>query len=258
MSKVLYEKQGGVCYVTLNRPEVKNAIDLDMHRQLWDAWRDFAADPALRVAVLTGAGDAFCAGADLKTHVASWLGADASFPRRKLSDGLGGITRGLHRVGKPIIAAVNGWALAGGLELALACDLRVASERAKFGSFEVRRGMHHMDGGIARLVNICGAGVAMEMLLTGEPVDATRALNLGIVTRTVPHDELLAATDEVVATILRNDRTAVESAKEVILEMIGRPLEEQLTVEALLGSSLVANPELHAHLSDFSGKTPGP
>ena len=95
----------------------------------------------------------------------------------------------LRRAGAPTIAAVNGWALAGGFELALACDIRVASEQAKFGSFEARRGFHHADGGIVRLVNICGAGVALEMLLTAEPIDAERALRCNLVSKVVPHPE---------------------------------------------------------------------
>lgn len=153
MPKVLYEKVDRIAHVTINRPEAMNAIDLETHELLWETWRDFRDDDGLDVAILTGAGDeAFCAGADLKTFVPSWIEqADATFPRRKIHDGLGGITRGLHHIAKPIIAAVNGWTLAGGLETALACDIRIASERARFGSFEVRRGFHHGDGGIPRL-----------------------------------------------------------------------------------------------------------
>src|SRR5262245_1184184 len=184
MPKVLYDKRGEVAYVTINRPEAMNAIDLETHQLLWQVWQDFRDDPALRVAVMTGAGDdAFCAAADRKTHVPQWLGVHGMHPmgaRGKIGDGLGGLTRGLHRIYKPIVAAVNGWALAGGFETALACDIRIASERAKFGSFEIRRGFHHADGGIVRLVNICGAGFALEMLLTGEPVDARRALAVNL------------------------------------------------------------------------------
>jgi enoyl-CoA hydratase/carnithine racemase len=159
MSKVLYEKKGEVAIITLNRPEVKNAIDLEMQHRLREVWTDFHENPTLRVAILTGQGDAFCAGADLKTYVPEWAGRGASLGRDKLGDGFaGGITRGLHRIYKPIIAACNGWVLGGGLELALACDIRIASERAQFGSFELRRGMHPADGGIVRLVNTCGVG----------------------------------------------------------------------------------------------------
>lgn len=257
MPKVLYDKRGRIAYVTLNRPEAMNAIDLEMHEALWDTWRDFRDDDAVDVAIVTGAGDeAFCAGADLKTHVAKWAEeADALLPRRKIEDGLGGITRGLHRIYKPIIAAVNGWALAGGLETALACDIRIASENAGFGSFEVRRGFHHGDGGIVRLVNTCGAGLALEMLLTGEPIDAQRALACNLVSRVVPHDRLLAEAEAVAETILRNDQWAVRSAKETILNVIGRPLDDQLTYEAVTGYSGAANPAVKDRLRQFREKT---
>ncbi len=256
MAKVLYEKRGEVAYVTLNRPEAMNAVDLEMHDALWDIWRDFRDDTTLRVAVVTGAGDdAFCAGADLKTHVPTWLDYDALGPRKKIKDGLGGLTRGLHRITKPIVAAVNGWALAGGFETALACDIRIASERAQFGSFEVRRGFHHGDGGIVRLVNTCGVGVAMQMLLTGEPIDAQRAMQCNLVSRVVPHDELMDAAEETVATILRNDQFAIESAKETILEIIGRPLDDQLAIEAFNSYTGMANPEIPKRLAAFYDKT---
>ena len=207
MAKVEYDKDGPVARITLNRPEVKNAIDVEAHELLRGIWADFAADEELRVAVLTGTGDAFCAGADLRTHVPEWDDVGPMLARSKLPDGFaGGITRGQHRIYKPVVAALNGWVLGGGLELALACDIRIASERARFGSFELRRGMHFADGGIVRLVNICGAGIALEMELTGEPIDAERALACNMVSRVVPHEDLAAVTDQVVASILRNDR----------------------------------------------------
>lgn len=113
-NKVLYEKKGEIAYITLNRPDVKNAIDLEVHHRLREIWTDFRDDRALRVAILTGAGDAFCAGADLRTHVPEWAEAGPSLARDKLPDGFaGGITRGLHRLYKPIIAACNGWVLGG-------------------------------------------------------------------------------------------------------------------------------------------------
>jgi enoyl-CoA hydratase/carnithine racemase len=256
VSTVLYDKRGEVAYVTLNRPEAQNAVDLDMHERLWEVWQDFRDDDGVELAILTGAGDeAFCAGADLKTHVSRWVEhADAMLPRRKVADGLGGITRGLHRITKPIIAAVNGWALAGGLELALACDIRVASEDARFGSFEVRRGFHHGDGGIVRLVNVCGVGVALEMLLTGEPIDARRALACNMVSRVVPHDELMAAAEDLAARVLRNDSWAIRSAKETILGVIGRPLDDQLAYEALMGYSGAANPAVPGLLRAFADR----
>lgn len=256
MPKALYDKRGKIAYVTLNRPEAMNAIDVEMHELLWQIWTDFRDDDALEVAVLTGAGDeAFCAGADLATHVPFWIEhADALLPRRKITDGIGGITRGLHRLPKPIIGAVNGWAVAGGFETALACDIRIASERAKFGSFEVRRGFHHGDGGIVRLVNICGAGIALEMLLTGEPIDAGRALQCNMVSRVVEHAKLLEEAERTAAHILRNDPWAIRSAKETILDVIGRPLDDQLAWEALMGYSGAANPTVRARLENFYAK----
>src|SRR6202034_1305106 len=183
----------------------KNAIDIEMHRRLREIWTDFRDDSRLRVAVVTGTGDAFCAGADLKTHVPAWAAAGPSLARDELRDGFaGGITRGLHRLYKPIIAACNGWVLGGGLELAMACDIRIASERAQFGSFELRRGMHPADGGIVRLVNTCGVGIALEMELTGEPISAQRAFAANMVSKVVPHDQLMAAADDIVARILWN------------------------------------------------------
>jgi enoyl-CoA hydratase/carnithine racemase len=234
MSKVLYEQRDRIAYVTLNRPEAKNAVDPETHELLWRTWEDFRDDDSLDVAILTGAGDAFCAGADLKTFIPPWI-EDAT-PRKvrdNVATGLGGLTRGLHRIYKPVIAAVNGWALAGGLETALACDIRIASERAMFGSFEARRGYHHGDGGIVRLVNVCGVGVALEMLLTAEPIDAERALRCNLVSRVVPHDRLMEEAELVARQILRNSQTAVRSAKETILDVIGRPLDDQLRTEAL-------------------------
>ncbi|HYZ30541.1 MAG TPA: enoyl-CoA hydratase/isomerase family protein [Thermoleophilaceae bacterium] len=244
MTKLLYEKRERIAYLTLNRPDAKNAIDPELHQLLWGAWEDFRDDDSVDVAILTGAGDAFCAGADLKTYIPPLMDGRMTgvWVRENVNTGLGGLTRGLHRIYKPVIAAVNGWALAGGLETALACDIRIASERAMFGSFEARRGYHHGDGGIVRLVDICGAGVALEMLLTAEPIDAERALRCNMVSRVVAHDALMAEAEKTARQILRNSRRAVRSAKETILDVIGRPLDEQLKIEAINGYSC-ADPE---------------
>ncbi|HVS42637.1 MAG TPA: enoyl-CoA hydratase/isomerase family protein [Candidatus Dormibacteraeota bacterium] len=237
MAVALYEKSDRIALITLNRPEAMNAINPELHARLWEIWEDFRDDAAVDVAILTGAGEAFCAGADLKSYMPRWIGAGYREVRDNVATGLGGLTRGLHRITKPVIAAVNGWALAGGLETALACDIRIASERARFGSFEARRGFHHADGGIVRLVNICGAGVALEMLLTAEPIDAERALRCNLVSRVVPHERLMEEAHTVARQILRNSQTAVRSAKETILDVIGRPLDDQLRIEALNGYS---------------------
>jgi enoyl-CoA hydratase/carnithine racemase len=254
MPKLMYRKDGRVAYMTLNRPEAMNAVDAETNELLWRAWEDFRDDDDVDVAILTGSGDAFCAGADLKTYIPAWIGADARQVRDNVATGFGGITRGLHRIYKPVIAAVNGWALAGGLELALACDIRVASERAQFGSFETRRGYHHGDGGIVRLVNTCGVGVALEMLLTAEPISAQRALQCNLVARVVPHEDLTEAAETIASHILRNDQVAVRSAKETIFDVIGRTLDDQLRLEALNGYSS-AGPETAERLRQFYDKT---
>jgi len=257
VSKLLYEKRDRIAYLTLNRPEAKNAIDPELHQLLQDAWADFAADEDLDVAILTGSGDAFSAGADLKTYIPPLMDGRMSgnWVRENARVGLGGLTRGQHRIYKPVIAAVNGWALAGGLETALACDIRIASERAMFGSFEARRGYHHGDGGIVRLVNICGAGVALEMLLTAEPIDAQRALQCNMVSRVVAHDDLMAEAEKVAQQILRNSQLAVRSAKETILDVIGRPLDDQLKIEAINGYSSADADETLALLGRFYDKS---
>jgi enoyl-CoA hydratase/carnithine racemase len=255
LSKVLYEKDGRVARVTINRPEAMNAIDPETHELLWRTWEDFRDDDALDVAILTGTGEAFCAGADLKTFIPPWLDRSPAEVRANVATGIGGLTRGLHRITKPVIAAVNGWALAGGLETALACDIRIASERAVFGSFEARRGYHHGDGGLVRLVNICGAGVALELLLTAEPIDADRALACNMVSRVVEHERLLETADEVAAKILRNSQRAIRSAKETILDVIGRPLDDQLRIEALNGYASADPRETRELLQRFYDKT---
>ena len=139
--KVLYEKRGEVAYITLNRPEVKNAIDIESHELMCDMWRDFRDDPALRVAVITGTGDAFTAGADLKTHAPEWQTVGPMVGRERLEDGLCGMTGGpLSRITKPIVAAINRAGAHGrGVELAMACDIRIASERAQFGTLRCIR-----------------------------------------------------------------------------------------------------------------------
>jgi enoyl-CoA hydratase/carnithine racemase len=179
MPKVLYERRGPIAYITLNRPDKLNAIDTETDELLADAWRSFRDDPDVRLAILAGSGEkAFCAGADLATHVDGWLNGGPDLGRKVLDQGFaGGITRGLHRTSKPIIAALHGMVMGGGIELALACDIRVASTDAQFGFYHMRRGMHFADGGIVRLVNTCGVGIAMELELMGEAITAERALS---------------------------------------------------------------------------------
>ncbi|MFI5025796.1 MAG: enoyl-CoA hydratase/isomerase family protein [Solirubrobacterales bacterium] len=257
MEKVLYRKSDRIAWITINRPEARNAIDPEVHGAMIDTWTDFAEDDSVDVAILTGAGDdAFCAGADLKTYIPPIMESARPNDIREIVElGLNGFTRGMHRIPKPIIGAVNGWALAGGLETALACDIRVASDRAMFGSFEARRGFHHGDGGLVRLVNTCGVGVAMQMLLTAEPIDAQRALACNLVTKVVPHESLMEEAELVAQQILRNSQRAVRSAKQTILDVIGQQLDQQLRTEAWNAYTCADPEEALALLGRFYEKT---
>ncbi|MDF1553995.1 MAG: enoyl-CoA hydratase/isomerase family protein [Deferrisomatales bacterium] len=253
MSKVLYEKRGRVAHLTLNRPENLNAVDDELDAALWRAWAEFAADDTADVAIVTGQGRAFCAGADLNTWLPKWEHANAMDLRKNLGRGFGGgITRGQHRIYKPIIAAVNGPAIGGGFEIALACDFRIAARSAQFASFEVRRGLHQGDGGIVRIVAIAGLAVALDLALTGRMVSADEALRLGLVNRVVPDDELLASAEELAHQILENSQQAVRSAKETILDVVGRTLDDALKLEAQNAYSSVGDfSEVNARLQQF-------
>jgi enoyl-CoA hydratase/carnithine racemase len=257
MNKIIYEKRGRIAYITLNRPAQRNAIDRETHELLLQTWRDFDADDGVDVAILTGKGKAFCAGMDLKTFVPNIVGANSETILEIANGyGLGGITRGLHHISKPIIAAVNGWALAAGFELALASDIRIASASALFGSFEARRGFHHGDGGIPRLISICGLGIAMELVLLAEPIDAGKALSINLVSKVVTPERLMEEAEAVAKILLRNDQAAIRSAKKTVLDMIGRPLDDQLRIEAMNGYSRMASgKDVPRRLEQFYRKT---
>jgi len=251
LGTVRFERKDRIAFVTMNRPKVMNAVNRLMNEELWQVWREFESDPELDVAILTGEGEAFSAGADLEDYIPGWIDKKMHDVRRNTATGLGGITRGLHRIYKPIIAAVNGWALAGGFELALACDIRIASTNARFGSFEVRRGFHHGDGGIVRLVAILGLGRALELVLTGREVSAEEALQMGLVSEVVPGAKLGSAAVAWAERLLQNDQTALRSAKETILEVVGRSLDDALRLEAIYGYSSGEPDKIRERLDRF-------
>jgi enoyl-CoA hydratase len=231
-------------------------VDDELDAALWQAWADFAADDAADVAIVTGEGRAFCAGADLDTWLPKWEHANAMDLRKNLGRGFGGgITRGQHRIYKPVIAAVNGPAIGGGFEIALACDFRIAAQSAQsaqFASFEVRRGLHQGDGGIVRIVAIAGLAVALDLALTGRMLSADEALRLGLVNRVVPDDELLSSAEELANQLLENSQQAVRSAKETILDVVGRTLDDALKLEAQNAYSSVGDfSEVNARLQQF-------
>lgn len=214
MSTVLTERRGAVWIVTISRPEVRNCVDRPTADALMAAFRTFEADAELRVAILTGAGDTFCAGADLKA-VAS--GVPDRVNRIEVEgDGPMGPSR--MQLSKPVIAAVEGHAVAGGLELACWCDLQVASETAVFGVFCRRFGVPLIDGGTVRLPRLIGHSRAMDLILTGRPVDAAEALSFGLANRVVPAGQALNAALELAEqlcgfpqTCLRGDRLSARA-----------------------------------------------
>lgn len=200
-------REGGVLVVTLDRPAAKNAMTLEMARIIATAMDDLDQDPTLRVAVLTGNGDVFCAGMDLKRFLA---GERPVVPGR----GFAGLAEQPPR--KPLVVAVNGPALAGGFELALAADLVVASTTARFGLPEVKRGLVAAGGGLVRLHDWLPRAVANEVLLTGEPISAEEAYRHGLVNRLVEPDRLIDTALELARAVAANGPLAVQATKEVV------------------------------------------
>jgi E-phenylitaconyl-CoA hydratase len=233
---IRFECEGAVAVLTIDRPKVHNALDFETSDALVDAWLRFRDDDALRVAILTGAGErAFCAGADLR-GVGDFYKNLTSAQRLRRSEqlpGLGGITKNF-RIDKPIIAAVNGYCLAGGLEIALACDLRVASDNATFGLPEVTRGIIPGAGGTQRLPRLIGPERALDLILTGRRIDAHEAERIGLVSRVVALDDLRQTAVELASTIAENGPLAVRAAKAAVWRGLDAPLEEGLRLEQLL------------------------
>lgn len=244
---VRYEKRGRVAYVTLNRPEVMNSLHPPCHQELEQVWDDFASDRESWVAILTGAGErAFSAGNDLK--YTAERGYSQRVPAR---GGFGGLTARFD-INKPIIAAVNGYALGGGFEIALACDIIVAAEHAKFGLPEPRVGLAALAGGIHRLPRQLPLKIAMGMMLTGRQITAREAMGLGLVNEVVPAGELSAAADRWAAQILECAPLSVQATKEAAMAGLAMPLAEAVqnrfpAIDRLRGSKdLIEGPRAFA------------
>ncbi|MET0251111.1 MAG: enoyl-CoA hydratase-related protein [Novosphingobium sp.] len=214
---VLVERRGHVMIVTLNRPEVHNACNLEMWLAGGDALEQAHADPEVRAVIVTGAGErTFSAGADLKAI----MRGEPARPTDPVKAGWGFAGIANHPIAKPVIAAVNGNALGGGTELALGCDLVVAVEHARFGLSEVKVGLFAAGGGAFRLPRQIPPKIAMEMILTGEPIDAPRALELGLVNRVVPAGELMNAALALAEKIAANAPLSVQASKRLALRVI--------------------------------------
>jgi enoyl-CoA hydratase len=220
------ERAGPVTTVIIDRPEVRNAVDPEHAASLYEAFTAFDADPSAHVAVLYGAGGTFCAGADLKAVSA---GRFDVAPPEESDRGPMGPTR--LRLTKPVIAAVAGHAVAGGLELALWCDLRVAEESAVFGVFCRRWGVPLIDGGTVRLPRLIGESAAMDLILTGRPVSAEEAARLGLANRVVGEGEAREAAEALAAEIARFPQQCLRHDRLSALEQAGAPWETAMSNE---------------------------
>jgi enoyl-CoA hydratase len=220
------ERSGPVTTVVIDRPEVRNAVDPEHAAELYEAFTAFEADPEAQVAVLYGEGGTFCAGADLKAVSA---GRFDVAPPEESDRGPMGPTR--LRLSKPVIAAVSGHAVAGGLELALWCDLRVAEEDAVFGVFCRRWGVPLIDGGTVRLPRLIGLSVAQDMILTGRPVGAEEAARVGLANRVVPSGRAREAAEELAAEIARFPQLCMRHDRMSAHEQDGLPVEAALANE---------------------------
>jgi E-phenylitaconyl-CoA hydratase len=248
---IRYEQDGQIATITIDRPEAMNAMDRDTSRELAEAFQDFDQEARLRVAILTGAGDkAFSAGADLKKMYG------------RAEDGNIGEIWDVERqwrlgqrlqVWKPIIAAINGYCLAGGLELAMACDIRLASATASFGCPEVRWGILHGYGAL-RLPKTMPLSAAMELLLTGERITAEEAFRLGIVSRVVPPAELMPTARRLAEKICANGPLAVRVTKELAWRGLEMSLDEGLRLYAALGALVRASEDAREGPRAFAEK----
>lgn len=243
-TSIRVERHGPVTTVVLDRPDRRNAVDGPMAAELADAFRRFDADPGAAVAVLYGEGGHFCAGADLKA-----IGTDRSNRVEADGDGPMGPTR--MRLSKPVIAAVEGYAVAGGLELAVWCDLRVAAEDAIFGVFCRRWGVPLIDGGTVRLPRLIGTSRALDMILTGRPVASAEALSMGLANRVVPQGAAREAAQQLAHQIsgfpqacMRNDRASVH-------QQYDQPEEEAMRYELGVGLESLAA-DAHTGASRFA------
>jgi E-phenylitaconyl-CoA hydratase len=237
MASVLYAQTDRIVTITINRPDAMNAIDPETDQALIEAWTRFRDDDSAWVAILTGAGEkAFSAGADLKKMIPAAFGKSGGRGGHD-EHGLGGITRGLE-IWKPMIAAINGFCLAGGLEQALACDLRIAAPHASFGLTEVRWAIIPGAGGTQRLPRAVPLAKAMEMILMAKMLTAEEALRYGLVNAVVPLPELIPTARRWAEAICELGPLAVRAAKESILRGLTMPLADGLRLEAFLSGSL--------------------
>jgi enoyl-CoA hydratase/carnithine racemase len=257
MSTVLFETDGDIAVVTINRPEVRNAVNDVTAEALVAAFRRFEADDGLAVAVLTGAGGAFCAGADLKAVAAGQLRRGARAPSSEewvmTEDGDGPMGPSRMLLPKPVVAAVEGHAVAGGLELALWCDLRVAARNAVFGVYCRRWGVPLVDLGTVRLPRLIGHSRAMDMILTGRGVSGEEALAMGLANRLVEPGRARAAAIELAHQLAKFPQRCLRSDRLSAYEQWGMRFEDAMRNEFRHGAEVIRSGETFAGAARFAG-----
>lgn len=249
MSAVIFEKRGDIAIVTLNRPESHNALDLEMGAQLMEAWEEYRDDGDLRCAILTATGDkTFCSGANLKSVTPLFTGAKKpsnAFEEKLLTDPNSRFNPVIRDgwMHKPVVAAINGSAIAGGMEFLYAADIRVAASHAKFGLQEVKWAVFPTGGSTVKLPQMMTYARAMELLLTGDLIDAQKALDWGFLNAVVEPDQLMAKAEEYAQKIARNGPLAVKAVKESVLANWGLPMQEALVQELKIAMKRVEGTE---------------
>jgi enoyl-CoA hydratase len=252
---LIFERRGATAVVTMNRPEAKNALSVPMLVGMADAWREIDADDSIRCAVLTGAGGTFCSGMDLK----STSGPEADQYRQRMADDPDLHWKALlrhYQPTKPLIAAVEGYAVAGGTEILQATDIRVAGESATFGIFEARRGLFPLGGSTVRLRRQIPFTVAMDLLLTARAVSAAEAKAIGLIGRVVPDGEALDEALAIAELINANGPLAVEAIKRSVRETEGMSEEEGLARELEIGWPIFSTADAAEGQRAFAEKRP--
>jgi enoyl-CoA hydratase len=247
---IIFRKEDRIGFITLNRPEVYNALNAALLGDLGEVVGEVKRDPDIGVIILTGAGEkAFVSGADIGEIPASNAVLAWATSRDHQS-----ILNELERLGKPSIAAINGYCLGGGLELAMACTLRIASENARLGLPELGLGLVPGYGGTQRLTRLVGRGKAFEMILTAKPIDAAEAFRIGLVNQTVPLAELIPKAKEMAESILKNGPTAIRLAMDLLLRGQEMSLDHSMAFESAMTSVSLMSPEAAQRLKAFLEK----
>lgn len=248
--EVLLEKSGKICTVIINRPEVKNAIDRATAELLFEAFREFDADESLFAAVLCGAGGTFSSGADLKAIASGDLGRINPLDEDMSHVAPLGPTR--LRLSKPVIAAISGYAVAGGLELACWCDLRIAEEDAVLGVFDRRFGVPLVDGGTQRLPRLIGMSRALDMILTGRPVTAAEALEFGLVNRLVPEGEARTEAEKLARELAGLPQEGLRGDRRAVYEGYDLDFESAMELEFRIGFDSITSGEAVTGAAEFT------